>query len=63
LDHVILSAAKGPGIYSKKEGILCESAQGRSIRRLIDGVKTKDPETDAETKWRKDFLRKIRYEL
>ena len=30
---------------------------------VIDGVKTKGLETEADIKWRKDFLRKIGYKL
>ena len=43
--------------------IIAESAQGSGILGVIDGVKTKGLETDADIKWRKDFLRKIGYKL
>ena len=45
------------------EVIIAESEQGRGILGVIDGVKTKGLETDADIKWRKDFLRKIGYKL
>ena len=46
-----------------KEGILRKSEQGRGILGVIDGVKTKGLETEADIKWRKDFLRKTGYKL
>jgi len=45
------------------EVILAESEQGRGILGVIDGVKTKGLETEADIQWRKDFLRKIGYKL
>jgi adenosine/AMP kinase len=45
------------------EVIVAESEQGRGILGVIDGVKSKGTETDADIKWRKDFLRKIGYKL
>ena len=45
------------------EVIIAESEQGRGILGVIDGVKTKGIETDADIKWRKEFLRKIGYKL
>ena len=45
------------------EVIVAESAQGRGILGVIDGVKTKGIETEADIKWRKDLLRKIGYKL
>jgi adenosine/AMP kinase len=45
------------------EVIVAETEQGRGILGVIDGVKTKDIETEADIKWRKDFLRKIGYKL
>ncbi|MFB3922500.1 MAG: adenosine-specific kinase [Terriglobia bacterium] len=45
------------------EVVVAESAQGRGILGVIDGVKTKGIETDADIKWRKEFLRKIGYKL
>ena len=45
------------------EVIVAESAQGRGILGVIDGVKTKGIETEADVKWRKEFLRKIGYKL
>lgn len=43
------------------EVILAESDQGRGIMGVIDGFSPKGVEDDAETKWRKDFLRQIGY--
>jgi uncharacterized protein len=45
------------------EVIIAETEQGRGILGVIDGMKTKGIETDADIKWRKDFLRKIGYKL
>jgi adenosine/AMP kinase len=45
------------------EVIVAESEQGRGILGVIDGVKTKGIETEADIKWRKEFLRKIGYKL
>ncbi len=45
------------------EVIVAETGQGRGILGVIDGVKTKGIETDADVKWRKEFLRKIGYKL
>jgi adenosine/AMP kinase len=45
------------------EVIIAETEQGRGILGVIDGIKTKGIETDADIKWRKDFLRKIGYKL
>lgn len=45
------------------EVILAESEQGRGILGVIDGVKTKGIEGDADVAWRKEFLRKIGYKL
>ena len=45
------------------EVIIAESDQGRGILGVIDGVKTQGLETDADIKWRKEFLRKIGYKL
>jgi len=45
------------------EVIVAESEQGRGILGVIDGVKTKGLEADADIKWRKEFLRKIGYKL
>ena len=45
------------------EVIVAESDQGRGILGVIDGVKSKGLETEADIKWRKDFLRKIGYKL
>jgi adenosine/AMP kinase len=45
------------------EVIVAETGQGRGILGVIDGVKTKSIETDADIKIRKEFLRKIGYKL
>jgi len=45
------------------EVIIAESDQGRGILGVIDGVKTKGIESDADIQWRKEFLRKIGYKL
>jgi uncharacterized protein len=45
------------------EVIVAETEQGRGILGVIDGMKTKGIETEADIKWRKDFLRKIGYKL
>jgi uncharacterized protein len=45
------------------EVIIAESEQGRGILGVIDGVNTKDIETNADIKVRKEFLRKIGYKL
>ena len=45
------------------EVIIAETEQGRGILGIIDGMKTKGIETDADIQWRKDFLRKIGYKL
>jgi len=45
------------------EVIVAESAQGRGILGVIDGVKTRGIETDADIQTRKEFLRTIGYKL
>jgi hypothetical protein len=45
------------------EVVVAETAQGRGILGVIDGLKTQGVETDADIKVRKDFLRKIGYKL
>ena len=45
------------------EVIVAETEQGRGILGVIDGVKTKGIETEADIKVRKDFLRRIGYKL
>ena len=45
------------------EVIMAETEQGRGILGVIDGLKSKGIETDADIKTRKDFLRKIGYKL
>ena len=45
------------------EVVLAETEQGRAILGVVDGVKTKGIETEADIVVRKDFLRKIGYKL
>lgn len=45
------------------EVIVAESEQGRGILGVIDGVKTKGIETEADVRTRKEFLRTIGYKL
>ena len=45
------------------EVIFAETEQGRGILGVIDGLKSKGIETEADIKARKDFLRKIGYKL
>jgi adenosine/AMP kinase len=43
--------------------IIAETEQGRGILGVIDGMKTKGVETEADVKARREFLRKIGYKL
>lgn len=45
------------------EVIIAETAQGRGILGVVDGVKTKGVEGEEDVAWRKGFLRKIGYKL
>ena len=45
------------------EVVVAETEQGRGIMGVIDGFKSKGIETDADTKERREFLRKIGYKL
>lgn len=45
------------------EVILAETEQGRAILGVVDGVKPKGVETEADATHRKEFLRKIGYKL
>jgi adenosine/AMP kinase len=45
------------------EVIIAETAQGRGIIGVVDGSKSKDIETEADVKERRQFLRKIGYKL
>jgi adenosine/AMP kinase len=45
------------------EIIIAETAQGRGIIGVVDGLKSKGIETDANIKERREFLRKIGYKL
>lgn len=45
------------------EVIVAESEQGRGIMGVIDGVKSRGIEGEADIKTRKEFLRKIGYKL
>lgn len=63
------SGRKSPGACARRNsarkgaGSFTETGQGRGILGVIDGVKTKGIETDADIKWREEFLRKIGYKL
>ena len=43
--------------------IVAETEQGRGILGVIDGLKSKGIETEADVKARRDFLRKLGYKL
>jgi len=43
--------------------IVAETEQGRGILGVVDGMKSKGVETEADIKIRKEFLRKIGYKL
>ncbi len=45
------------------EVVIAETAQGRGILGVIDGIKTKGVEGEKEIAERKEFLRKIGYKL
>jgi len=45
------------------EIIIAETAQGRGIVGVVDGLKSKGIETDENIKERREFLRKIGYKL
>lgn len=45
------------------EIVIAETDQGRGIMGVIDGLKSKGIETDADIKERREFLRKIGYKL
>jgi hypothetical protein len=45
------------------EVIIAETFQGRGIIGVVDGLKSKGIETDADIKERRQFLRKIGYKL
>ena len=45
------------------EVIIAETEGGRGILGVIDGIRTKGIEGEADIKWRKDLLRKIGYKL
>lgn len=45
------------------ELIIAETAQGRAILGVVDGMKPLGIETEADAAWRHDFLRKIGYKL
>jgi hypothetical protein len=48
---------------SPLEIVIAETDQGRGIMGVIDGLKSKGIETDADIKERREFLRKIGYKL
>jgi len=45
------------------EVVIAETIQGRGIIGVVDGLKSKGIETDADVKERREFLRKISYKL
>ena len=45
------------------EVVVAETAQGRGILGVIDGVLPKGKEGAEDVKWRKELLRKIGYKL
>lgn len=45
------------------EVIIAETDQGRGVIGVVDGLKSKGIEADADVKERKEFLRKIGYKL
>lgn len=45
------------------EVIIAETEGGRGILGVIDGMKTKGVENEADIEWRKQFLRKIGYKF
>ncbi len=45
------------------EVIIAETAQGRGVIGVVDGLKSKGIETDSDIKERRQFLRKIGYKL
>jgi len=45
------------------EVIIAETAQGRAILGVVDGLKTQGVEDDAGIAWRKQLLRQIGYKL
>jgi adenosine/AMP kinase len=45
------------------EVIIAETAQGRGIIGVVDGLKSKGIETNEDIAERRDFLRKIGYKL
>ncbi len=45
------------------EVIIAETVQGRGIIGVVDGLKSKGVETDADIKERREFLREIGYKL
>jgi hypothetical protein len=45
------------------EVVIAETEQGRGILGVIDGLKTKGAETEADIKFRRDFVHKIGYKL
>jgi adenosine/AMP kinase len=45
------------------EVVVAETEQGRGILGVIDGIRTRGIETEADIKVRKEFLRTIGYKL
>jgi adenosine/AMP kinase len=45
------------------EVVIAETSSGRGILGVIDGIRTRGVETEADIRWRKDFLRRIGYKF
>ena len=45
------------------EVVIADTGEGRGILGVVDGVKPRGIEAEADIKWRKDFLRKIGYKF
>jgi uncharacterized protein len=43
--------------------LIAETAQGRGIVGVVDGLPSKGLEAEADIEWRKKFLRQIGYKL
>jgi adenosine/AMP kinase len=45
------------------EVVIAETSSGRGILGVIDGIRAQGVETEADIRWRRDFLRKIGYKF
>ncbi len=65
--NTVKNISEVAGIYcatgNPAEVVIAETEQGRGIMGVIDGVKSKGVETEADQHARYDFLRKIGYKL